>query len=303
MRLFIVTVLLLAWLQNPSPTPTRIRKPQQKNSAAAQQPSDTDQRGAEQVPLVFKTIEPEKNHEEIEQDAEDRKQKATNDGRIVILTGVLALVAFGQLGVYLYQAKKLRETVKAAGEQSAAMDRHISEAARSADAMEKIATTIDAGNKAVMRAYLTVTIGSISLYQERREPGQPDLKFETRPNLTNTGNTPARNVCIRIAADILSIPIPQSFQFPLPEENEIKNAGIVGAHQTSVLAGTVKDFVSDEEVAGIKEGRMKALCVWGLITYEDTFGASHQTKFGQWITWNPNGAVVGYYIAGQNDSN
>src|SRR5450631_2614405 len=32
------------------------------------------------------------------------------------------------------------------------------------------------------------------------------------------------------------------------------------------------------------------------------FGMNHQTKFGQWITWNPNGIVVGYYIAGQNDS-
>ncbi|MGD1077826.1 MAG: hypothetical protein ABR881_05835 [Candidatus Sulfotelmatobacter sp.] len=301
MRFFVVTLLLLVWLQNP--TPAKVSRPQQQKSATSQQPSNTDQRGTEQSPLVVKTLQPAKSQTEIEQEAEDRKQKTTNDGRIVVLTGVLALVAIGQLGVYLYQAIKLRETVKAAGEQSAAMDRHIGEAARSADAMEKIASTIDAGNKAVMRAYLTVTVGSISLYQERREPGQPDLKFETRPNLTNTGNTTARNVCIRIAADILPIPIPQAFKFPLPEEIEIKDAGIIGAHQTSVLAGTVRDFVPDEEVGEIKEGRTKALCVWGLITYEDIFGRGHQTKFGQWITWNPNGVVVGYYIAGQNDSN
>jgi len=181
------------------------------------------------------------------------------------------------------------------------MERHISEAARSADAMEDIATKIWQGNKAILRAYLTVTVGGINLFQERREPGQSDLKFETRPDLTNTGNTPARNVCIRIAADILSIPIAEGFQFPLPE-NEIKNAGIVGAHQTMILAGTVENFVPDEDIGMIKEGRTKALCTWGLITYDDIFGMNHQTRFGHWIVWNPNGKVVGYYIAGQNDS-
>ena len=230
-----------------------------------------------------------------------QEQQKTSDWWIVILTGVLAVIALGQLGVYLYQAIKLRETVRAAGEQSEAMERHIGEASRSADAMEKIATTIEAGNKAIIRAYLTVTVGTIHLFQERKGPGQADLKFETRPNLTNTGNTPARNVSIRIAADILPIPIPGEFQFPLPG-NEVKNAGIVGAHQTTVLAATVKDFVLDDEVGAIKEGKAKALCVWGVITYDDIFGGSHQTKFGQWITWNPNGVVVGYYITGQNDS-
>jgi hypothetical protein len=252
--------------------------------------------------LWSKHLSPTKSQVEAGQEAKDRQQKTTNDGWIVILTGVLAVVAVGQLGVYLYQAIKLRETVAASGEQSKAMERHIGEAARSADAMEAITNTIKAGNQAILRAYLTVTVGQISLFQERREPGQPDLKFETRPNLTNTGNTPARNVNIRIAADILPIPIPDTFQFPLEEENEIKNAGVVGAHQTSVLAGTVKDFVPDGEIGAIKEGRTKALCAWGVVTYEDIFGAKHTTKFGQWITWNPNGAVVGYYIAGQNDS-
>ena len=195
----------------------------------------------------------------------------------------------------------LKKTVEDSSEQSKAMKRHIGEASRSADAMEDIATKIQEGNKAILRAYLTVTVGGIHLFQERKGPGQADLKFETRPNLTNTGNTHAHNVSIRIAADILPIPIPTKFQFPVPE-SEIKNAGIVGAHQTMVLAGTVEDFVPDQEIGMIKEGVTKALCTWGLITYDDIFGVRHQTKFGQWITWNPNGAVVGYYIAGQNDS-
>jgi hypothetical protein len=301
MRVFFILVILFSWLQTPTPTPSKTRNPKQQQSAASQQPAANDQRGTEQSPLVVKTLESAKSQIEAQKESDDRKRKTANDGWVVILTGVLAIVAIGQLGVYLYQAIKLRETVRAAGEQSKTMERHIGEAARSANAMEDIATKIQEGNKAILRAYLTVTVGDIHLFQERKGPGQIDLKFEARPNLTNTGNTPARNVGIRIVADILPIPIPSDFHFPLPE-SEIKNAGIVGAHQKVILAGTVDSFVPDAEIGMIKEGRTKALGVWGLITYDDIFGMSHQTKFGQWIMWNPNGVVVGYYIAGQNDS-
>ena len=228
--------------------------------------------------------------------------ESSSDGKMTSPTGILALIAFCQLLVYAYQAYKLRQTVQSAGEQSEAMERHIGEAARSATAMETIANTIEAGNQAIMRAYLTVLVGG-AIYQERRE-GQSDLKFEGRPDLLNTGNTPARKVRIRIAADILPIPVPEDFDFPLPElEEELaKDAGIVGAHQKYTLAGTLKNFVPDAEIANIKEGREKALCVWGLITYEDVFGITHSTKFGQWLTWWPNNQVFGYYIKGQNDA-
>jgi hypothetical protein len=294
MRLFLPVVIAFLLSLNSQHPESKSQQPQQATT--------TDQRGTQDSPIVVKVLPSPKTPEETAQEKKDRDAKAANDGNLVILTGVLAFVGFCQLLVYGYQAKKLRETVESAGEQAEAMERHIGEAARSANAMEEIATRIQEGNRAILRAYLTVTTGAISLFQERREPGQPDLKFETRPNLTNTGNTAARNVNIRIAADILPLPIPNTFQFPLPEEGEIKNAGVVGAHQTSVLAGTVKDFVPDGEVGTIKEGRTKALCTWGIVTYEDIFGVKHQTKFGQIITWNPNGTTVGYYIAGQNDA-
>ncbi len=68
------------------------------------------------------------------------------------------------------------------------------------------------------------------------------------------------------------------------------------------MAATVKDFVPDREVASIKEGAGKVLCVWGRLTYEDIFGQHHFTNFAQSITWYPNGEVFGYYIMGQNDA-
>jgi hypothetical protein len=272
----------------------------QQQGDASRHAAKTDQRGTENAPLVVKINPTPETEEETAQDKKDREEKSANDRNLVFFTKVLALVGALQLLVFGYQAYKLRATVRAAGEQSKAMERHIGEAARSAHAMEKIVATIDAGNKAVMRAYLTVVIGQ-ALYQERR-PAQSDVRFEAKPNLVNTGNTPARKVRIRTKADILPIPIPGDFGFPLPEEDPQARDGSVAAHHTYILSGIIEDFVPDAEVASIKEGVGKCLCVWGLVTYEDTFGDSHTTKFGQQITWLPNGQIFGYYIPGQNDT-
>jgi hypothetical protein len=68
------------------------------------------------------------------------------------------------------------------------------------------------------------------------------------------------------------------------------------------ISALVKDIVPWEEVDAIKSGANKALCVWGIMHYEDMFGGKHYTKFGQILTWPADGkTVMGYYIAGQND--
>jgi hypothetical protein len=283
MRLLIVLALMFTWLQS-------------------QQPTKTDQRGTEQSPFVVKTLKTPKSQAEIEQESEDREQKATNDGRIVILTGVLALVAVGQLGVYLYQAIKLRETVKSAGEQAKAMERHIGEAARSADAMERIAATIQTGNRAVMRAYLTVNTGS-GAYQERDRIGQPDIKFAVYPTVTNTGNTPARHVRIRKKAAFLPSTLPDNFTYEELGGDTEDPFATVAAHQSYTIHAVVDDFVPDAEVARIKAGDGRNLHAWGEITYEDIFGDTHTTKFGQWIIFTPpNNQILGWYTPGQNDA-
>ncbi len=296
MQAFLPVVMVLAIFLN---SQQQKNKPQQPEQSAT-----TDKRGTQESPVFVKVLPTPKTQEETEQESKDREQKTSNDRNLVYLTGVLAGVGFLQLVVFGYQAYKLRQTVESAGEQADAMERHIGEAARSATAMENIATTIQAGNQAVMRAYLTVTIGA-ALYQERRV-GQTDLKFEARPNLVNTGNTPARKVHIRTKADILPIPLPKDFGFPLPDESmqsaETSVGAHVAAHQTYILSATVDHFVPDAEVPTIKEGAKKALCAWGLITYEDIFGNNHSTEFAQWITWLPDGKVFGYYFPNHNDT-
>jgi hypothetical protein len=275
---------------------------QQQNTKGKQpqQPAAAEQRGTQNSPLIVKVLPTAKTPDETAQEKHDRDAKAANDGNVVKLTAVLAAVAVLQLFVYGYQAYKLRQTVESAGEQAKAMERHIGEAARSADAMENIVATIEAGNKAVMRAYLTVIVGT-PIYQQRR-PGQSDLKFEGRPHLVNTGNTQARKVRIRIKGAILPSPLPDDFVFPLPEEVAGTGDATVAAHQMYIMSGIVEDFVPDAEVASIKEGVGRCLYVWGLVTYEDIFGDRHTTRFGQQITWLPNNQAFGYYVPGENDA-
>ena len=115
MRLFLVMLVLLPWSRNPT---TKPRQSQQRQSRPAQEPTATDRRGTEQSPLVIKTLPTVKSKAETDQDTEDRDQKSSHDWWLVVFSGVLAVSAIFQLGVYGYQAKKLRETVKSAGEQS-----------------------------------------------------------------------------------------------------------------------------------------------------------------------------------------
>ena len=294
MRLLVLAMLLI-FLKQPIPSAGKADTPKQQKAASTQQASSASQRGTEQSPLVVKTIPLPRTQEESAQEAKDRGEKSRNDRHIVRLTGLLVFIGFLQFLVYAYQARKLRETVKSAGEQSEAMERHIGEAARSATAMESIATFIQSGNTAIMRAYLSVVIGG-GMYQAR----QDGIKFEGKPNLVNTGGTPARNVRIRIAAQLVPRSEAETFTYPLPEEIA-KASTVVAPHQTYMLSAIAKDFVPDVEVADVKHGQGPALTVWGVVTYDDIFGDNHTTKFAQWLFWYPNNTLYGYYIPGQND--
>ncbi len=287
MRLSLSILFLFVLSLNSQQPKSKTQQPQQTTT--------TDQRGTQESPILVKVLPTPKTSEEATQDAEDRKQKAKNDGNIVDLTAVLAIVAFLQLLVYTYQAKKLRETVESAGQQAEAMERHIGEATRSANAMEHIATVIQSGNAAVLRAYISVVIGE-AVYQDLRD----GLKFEGKPNLVNTGSTPAHNVRTRISAALVPQANAENFDYTLPEE-VAKGSAVVAPHQTYILRAMVKEFVPEVEVSAIKHGEGKALTVWGVITYDDIFGTNHTTKFAQWLFWNPNNSMYGYYIPGQNE--
>ena len=306
-------ILILVALQGPSPAPRIVGDVPQQNSRASNQATSGDERGTEQSPFVVKFLPAEKTKQESEEDAQDRQEKASSDWWIVRLTGVLALVAFLQLLVFGYQAKKLRETVESTKDQSSAMERHVSEAARSANAMEGVAKSLEitaeaskeaavasqqsiASLRQQMRAWLTVIIGG-GIPQQRDK----SLKFDARPVILNTGLTPARNVRHRIKSGIFPIPLPDDFDQSVTAENEA-GGNLIGAHRNAQMISVVDDYVPDGEVEDIKAAKGRGVYAWGIVTYEDVFGETHTTTFCQQLTYLPDGKLWVSYIPGRNDA-
>jgi hypothetical protein len=312
----VLLLVLVAVSQTPSPRRLEVSQPKQKQPAAPQQPPSYDQRGTESMPLVVKPLSTPKTQEEAAQDATERKEKTSNDRNLVkftfylvFVTGILAIIGFFQLIVFGLQARRLRQTVEAAAQQSDAMERAITQANRSAAAMEEVAKHIEtSANAAIesvetlkdrtakqLRAYLTVVVGG-ALYQERRK----NLRFEAKPNIVNTGHTPAHKVMYVASAAILPVPLPDEFDFPLTDK--FIGSAVMGPQQTNILSAVVDDFCPDAEIRDIKAGNGKALYAWGVIHYEDIFGERQTTKFCQAIIWLKNGQVFGYFITKHNEA-
>jgi hypothetical protein len=289
------------------------KAPEQKPSNT-QQTAPADQRGTEQSPAIVKILPTPKTPEEAAQDSKERKEKADGDWALVKLTGALAIVGALQLLVFGYQAWKLRETVQAAAQQSKDMENSIAEAARAAAAMESMAAGIAISAQAAqesvatirertaiqMRAYLTVLINQ-GVYQEREK----GLKFEVKPILINTGQTPAHKVTYRATAAVLPFPLPDSFILD-PPEHTLRSALVLGPQQNIVMNALV-DMVFDDEVAEtIKLGRDMRAYIWGTATYSDAFGEPHETNFCHSIYWimleDGKFIINGNYAARHNDA-
>jgi hypothetical protein len=241
---------------------------------------------------------------------------------LVIIAAITARAAIRNLGAIEDQVSEMRKTgsqteqlIRENIAQSKSMTESVQEAARSATAMEGVAASLEitagasqkaaeVGQKTVeglrqqMRAWLTVTINA-GVAQDRSQ----GLKFDARPLIVNTGLTPARDVRCQIRADIFPVPLASNFQFPPTEEGKSEAAGnFIGAHQTAGMHGVVPDFAPDQEAEQIKIGIGKAVFAWGTVFYEDVLGGPpHKTKFCHQISWDADGRVSGYYIAGEND--
>jgi len=211
------------------------------------------------------------------------------------------LVFLLQLGVFWYQGRKLAETVQAAAKQSKDMKASIAQATRSAAAMETIAEATKENVEIFrersiqsMRAYLTVGLGS-GIYQDRDKCYQ----FQARPNILNTGQTPAFKVKANVRAALLPNPLPDDFEFPL---DDLIDSAPLAPHHPVIFVAPVNEWCNDPDVKGIKAGTGKiALYYWGRVTYEDVFHAMRTTTFAQSVCWRDDDTVVGVYLPRHNE--
>ncbi len=197
------------------------------------------------------------------------------------------------------QADKMAQSIAQATRAADAMRALADSAAISSDAATASVTTVKERTAQQMRAYLTVVVHG-GVYQERDK----GLKFEAKPMLINTGQTPAHKVNYWANAAILPTELPADFDFPEPE-NKRSFTVVLGPHQNFVLNAFVKDFIDDDQVEPVKRGTDKSLYIWGRITYEDIFGEAKHTNFCQRIIWlkGKDGEIVaGSYGERHNDA-
>jgi hypothetical protein len=238
-------------------------------------------------------------------------QETIELNRWIIGIGVAQLIVFVlQLRVFAYQAQKLKETVDAYAGQSRDMRDSITQATRAADAMEEFAkaaaisanaaTEIVANNKDTMtrllRAYVCVNFGT-AIFQN---PGT-QYRFEVRLLLINAGQTPAYKVAFKVRTDVLPYPLPQNFDFAVPD-NPAGSENTLGGHAPPItLTGVVDRLYSEEEVAEIKSG-LKCLYIFGTVTYEDVYHLSRYQNFCFSVIWLKDDASMGIFTRRHNDA-
>jgi hypothetical protein len=191
------------------------------------------------------------------------------------------------------------------------MENSIAEAARSASAMEDVASHIEVNNRVAAeniklgaqialenrRAYLAVDFNG-GFYQEN------GLSFGITPSLLNVGVTPAYKVAYWAIADIVPWPVPEDFIFRAGDE--MRFGAVLNPRQGFGLNARVDRLVPDEEVELIMRGRDKRVLIWGTVTFEDISGAPRYVKFCQSIYWikTPEGErYLSQWAPHHNDAN
>jgi hypothetical protein len=170
--------------------------------------------------------------------------------------------------------------------------------------MQKLATELHG------RAYLSAVFNAAK-YQDA------DHVFDVEAAFKNHGNTPAYDVTFRAVAQIVPMPLPEDFAFPLPTETAVPSVSLMAPGITKFITRSVSGKVPDDQVEDIKRGRApRCLAMWGVVKYRDAFNKTRHVRFAftiAWIPWvegkgqdkdgNPlPERIMSYDTAGHNDA-
>jgi hypothetical protein len=186
---------------------------------------------------------------------------------LTAFTGVLMLAAF-------YQGWQLRKTVK---QMSASEERQL-------------------------RAYITMMSEVADPYRPNqpgwnRTDGEHGFVYELWPKFRNDGQTPAYDVRGVGRVAVFPVPPPDDCDLSLPEELPVLT-GVLGAGQPRSMQ-LVSPELNGEEIVAIGSDQGKRLFIFGLITYRDIFGNSHQIRFFDGIQFASGGVIV--YATGRHN--
>jgi hypothetical protein len=141
--------------------------------------------------------------------------------------------------------------------------------------MQKLATELHS------RAYLSAVFNTAK-YQDANHV------FDAQAALRNHGNTPAYDVTCRAVAQIVPVPLPEDFAFPLPDETLVPSVSLMAPGITKFITCNVSTKVPTDQVEGIKRGGPpRCLAMWGVVKYRDAFKETRHLRFAFTIAWIP----------------
>jgi len=149
--------------------------------------------------------------------------------------------------------------------------------------------------RAQLRAYITTTPGECY-----RQGGVRGLRFECRPLILNTGQTPAYKVGAISNIKFLSIDEAKTFDFNLPPGD--LTVTTLGPSQSRFTQVIMDGRLSKQELRQFRRGTHR-LFVYGKISYRDAFGRGRYTHYCYVIGWwNKRHAAMWHHTNRHNDS-
>lgn len=150
-----------------------------------------------------------------------------------------------------------------------------------------------------LRAYITVQTGEA--YRQRGGP--KGWRFEFRPTILNTGQTPAYSVNIRGTVVFLSTEEAENFNW---EDNLPPTAKVgvltLGTQQNRFTRAVMSRRLTRAELRQFSSGSHD-FYVFGKVTYQDTFRIDHSTRYCFALAkWHKRGAHTWLTTYRYNDS-
>jgi hypothetical protein len=269
---YFVLLLLVAAVdgsraQTHSPKSTEAVNGKDENAPAglAKSSSPEHRRGPSKEALVAERPEAQKTTTPSEQKEDESQEKASNERMLVLWTVViaigtaaLALVAAGQLGMFLVQLRLMRKSVIDTG--------------AAANAASDSAATMRDTARRQLRAYLTVSEISIGMPAQWEQVNP--VAFITDIRIKNSGQTPAYKVKGWIHCGFITS----------AEKLEFKHPANIEIVEWTLGAGEWKSFrvpktsLTHEQYVGIAEGKY-VFFTYGRVEYRDVFDSFWWTNY------------------------
>lgn len=266
MTVICLLAVAIPYAQSQVPTPGSGVKnqPIQQNATPGENHPPHDQRGTEKVPFVIKSVPTEQATQQAEEDRQERKAKAANEGGLTLYTGLLALFTLGlivvgsiQVGLFVWQLRLARKGAEDAG--------------KSAEAALKTANSLETANRAFVK------MSHLPPGLAYNQMGETSVRMRVK----NFGKTPARIIDVLVEFkcfdDIASIPDNP----PIIETGSQVSAFLVEGDELF----TGKQHSLGSPVIDKVQGGKITVLVWGYIDYLDAFDRRHRAGYGRVYNW------------------